>query len=111
MLLPSALFLHSSSSCRLRARLPRLDAASGEEESFARGVDLLQLSSDKRVTARQVVNVLGRWQQYSDWNEGIGTKGKLDEYRSGDYYDDDVLERIDPVPRRCLLAIASSALC
>jgi hypothetical protein len=87
-MLVSSTLLYSSSSCTLRAGRPRLDASGGD--TFARGVDLLQLSKDKRVTARQVVNVLGRWQEYSDWNEGIGTKGKLDEYRSGDYYEDDV---------------------
>ena len=87
-MLVSSTLLYSSSSCALRAGRPRLDASGGD--TFARGVDLLQLSKDKRVTARQVVNVLGRWQEYSDWNEGIGTKGKLDEYRSGDYYEDDV---------------------
>ena len=57
------------------------------DQQFRRGSDLLQVGDD--VLARQVVNVLGRWRSHSDWNF-IGLKGKLDDFRSGDYYDDDV---------------------
>lgn len=58
------------------------------EPKFSRSSDVL---GAKKVTPRQVANVLGRWKTRSDWNDaGIGRKGKLDEYRTGDYYDDDV---------------------
>ena len=43
-----------------------------------------------QVSARQVVNVLGRWGSHSDWNGAGGRKGKLDDLRSGDYYEDDL---------------------
>ena len=75
----------------LRAPPPLLSAAdpSSSANTFARGTDLLQ-ASDK-VSARQIVNVLGRWGSHADWNgAGIGRKGKLDDLRSGDYFDDDV---------------------
>ena len=62
--------------------------AGGEDEFYRRGIDLLQ-TSDK-VTARQIVNVLGRWKSNADWNDSSGRKGKLDDLRSGDYYDDDL---------------------
>ena len=61
----------------------------GDAELFRRSSDLLR-SGDK-VTARQVVNALGRWKTRQEWNEaGIGRKGLLDDYRNGDYYEDDV---------------------
>ena len=46
--------------------------------------------SSVQVSARQIVNVLGRWKSNSDWNAGGGRKGKLDDLRSGDYYEDDL---------------------
>jgi hypothetical protein len=59
-------------------------------DEFARGTDILPMGSEK-VSKRAIVNVLGRWKSHRDWNEaGIGRKGKLDDFRSGDYYDDDV---------------------
>ena len=58
------------------------------QPEFSRSTDLL--AARQKVSARQVVNVLGRWKTRRDWNEGIGRKGLLDDYRSGDYYDEDV---------------------
>jgi len=55
---------------------------------FGRSSDLLQIGGNK-VTARQVVNVLGRWNASEDW-DSIGRTGRMDDYSSGDYYDDDV---------------------
>ena len=47
--------------------------------------------SSDTATPRQIVNVLGRWRNGREWNEaGVGRKGLLDEFRSGDFYDDDV---------------------
>ena len=44
-----------------------------------------------QVTARQVVNVLGRWKSRTDWNDaGIGRKRLIDDYRTGDYYEEDL---------------------
>ena len=73
--------------CALLAAGP--SSSSSDAASFARGTDLLQ-TADK-VSARKIVNVLGRWGSHTDWNSaGIGRKGKLDDLRKGDYYDDDV---------------------
>lgn len=55
---------------------------------FRRGSDMLNIGG-KPVSQRAVVNVLGRWQSRSDWNS-IGRKATLDEFRSGDYYEDDL---------------------
>jgi hypothetical protein len=57
---------------------------------FRRSSDLL--GTGEAVSKRQIVNAMGRWRTRSDWNEGIGRKGLLDDYRSGDYYDEDVSE-------------------
>ena len=55
---------------------------------FSRSSDVL---GSKKVTARQVANVLGRWKTRTDWNDaGIGRKALIDEYRTGDYYEDDL---------------------
>ena len=71
-------------------RLAPLRMSAGGAE-FRRGVDLLQRND--KVTARQVANVLGRWKSHEDWSSsGLGLKGKLDDFRSGDYYDDDIKE-------------------
>ena len=72
----------------LRSPSIRMSSIGDEQPTFTRGIDLLQTSD--AVTARQIVNVLGRWGSHRDWNEAIGRKGKLDELRSGDFYDDDV---------------------
>ena len=37
------------------------------DKSFARGGDLLSMG--KKATAREIVNVLGRWQKFEDWNK------------------------------------------
>ena len=36
------------------------------------------------------MNAMGRWRTRFDWNEGIGRKGLLDDYRNGDYFEEDV---------------------
>ena len=69
-----------------RAGAVRLAASS--DDTFHRGTDLLKVSD--KVTTRDIVNVLGRWGSYSDWNDASGRKGMLDDLRSGDFYDDDV---------------------
>jgi hypothetical protein len=61
----------------------------GEGRQFSRGSDLLQMG--EKVSAKDVANVLGRWKSHSEWDT-IGVAAKLDEYTSGDYYDDDVDE-------------------
>lgn len=66
----------------------RMSEGESNQPTFKRGVDLLQTGD--AVTTRQIVNVLGRWGSHRDWNDAIGRKGKLDELRSGDFYDDDV---------------------
>ena len=66
----------------------RMSEGDSNQPTFKRGVDLLQTGD--AVTTRQIVNVLGRWGSHRDWNDAIGRKGKLDELRSGDFYDDDV---------------------
>eukprot|EP00962_Isochrysis_galbana_P005629 scaffold1518_cov109-Isochrysis_galbana.AAC.1 len=45
------------------------------ERTFCRAKDLL--STGERATAREVVNVLGRWQSHAQWNE-IGAAKQLD---------------------------------
>jgi len=51
---------------------------------------LLQIG-DGEVSARQVVNALGRWKTRHEWNDaGIGHKALIDDFRNGDYYDEDV---------------------
>ena len=54
---------------------------------FARGSDLLELGD--RVTARQIANILGRWETHTDWDT-IGRAGKLDDLSSGDFYEEDL---------------------
>ena len=61
---------------------------SAPSEDFRRASDILQLGGSP-VTARQIVNVLGRWEASDDW-DSIGRTGKMDDFSSGDYYDDDL---------------------
>ena len=59
------------------------------DASFRRSSDVL--NTGDQVTARQVVNVLGRWKSRTDWNDaGIGRKRLIDDYRTGDYYEEDL---------------------
>jgi hypothetical protein len=51
------------------------------ERTFCRAKDLL--SREERATARQVVNVLGRWQSHAQWNE-IGVAKELDKVDATD---------------------------
>ena len=58
-------------------------------EDFTRSSDLL--GTGDKVSAAQVANVLGRWKTRSDWNDaGMGRKGLIDDYRNGDYYEEDL---------------------
>ena len=63
-------------------------AARRPASSFRRANDLLQLGG-QTVSARQVVNILGRYNASEDW-DSIGLAGKMDDFSSGDYYEDDV---------------------
>ena len=58
------------------------------EAEFHRSDDLFY--SGQTVSKRQIVNAMGRWRTRFDWNEGIGRKGLLDDYRNGDYFEEDV---------------------
>ena len=55
---------------------------------FRRGSNLLQIGGGT-VSARQVVNILGRWNASADW-DSIGLAGKMDDFSSGDYYEDEI---------------------
>ena len=57
------------------------------DASFYRGSDLLQ--AGEAVSAREVVNVLGRWKSYSDW-DSIGGSQRIDDFRNGDFYEEDL---------------------
>lgn len=58
---------------------------------FGRSKDVL--GGGDKVSARQIANVMGRWKSRNDWNgAGIGRKGLIDDYRNGDYYDEDVAQ-------------------
>ena len=73
MMLLSAVGLGSTRPPLLRAnRGVRMaaDAPKQQQPSFKRGSDLLQLGDE--VTARQIVNVLGRWSTHEQWDT-IGT--------------------------------------
>ena len=63
------------------------DAPKQQQPSFKRGSDLLQLGDE--VTARQIVNVLGRWSTHEQWDT-IGTAEKLDDFTNGDFYEEDL---------------------
>ena len=63
-----------------------LPAAGGA--TFRRGSDILNIGG-KSVSKKAIVNVLGRWDSHQDWN-GFGRKAQLDEFRSGDYFEEDV---------------------
>lgn len=76
----------------LLATIVTTASAAMADAPFRRGSDMLNIGG-KTVSQRAVVNVLGRWQSQSDWNS-IGRKATLDEFRSGDYYDDD-LQKLD----------------
>ena len=52
-------------------------SAEGAERKFARAPNLLDLG-DEKVTARQIVNVLGRWTTHTQWWEGIGVSVNLE---------------------------------
>ena len=56
------------------------------DASFRRGKDLLRTGA--KVSAREVVNVIGRWQTYEDW-DSIGQARRLDDFSSGDFYEED----------------------
>ena len=57
--------------------------------SFGRSKDVL--NTGDKVTARQVVNAMGRWKTRHEWNDArIGRKALLDDYRNGDYYEEDM---------------------
>ena len=74
----------------LAAASVKQQASTQQQSEFSRSRDLLQISGEK-VSARQVANVLGRWKTGREWNNaGVGRKGLLDDFRNGDYYDEDV---------------------
>lgn len=82
-LLPSAAAAHPQ-----RARRTTPSPVLSASREFRRTSDLLQVTSDK-VTTRQIVNCIGRWKTHQDW-DSIGKAAKLDDIRSGDYYDEDL---------------------
>eukprot|EP00966_Prymnesium_polylepis_P079642 1845680-Prymnesium_polylepis.1 len=53
-------------------------AALSSGPTFRRGSDLLQLGG-QTVSARQVVNILGRYNVSEDWDT-IGKAGKMDDF-------------------------------
>ena len=89
MALLSAVALSSTTAPLLgsRARACKMSAEISSQASFKRGSDLLQIG--EQVSARQIVNVLGRWQTHEEWDT-IGTAGKLDDLTSGDFYEEDL---------------------
>jgi hypothetical protein len=59
------------------------------ESTFARSKNLI--AAGDKATARQIVNVMGRWKTRSEWSDaGIGRKRLIDDYRSGDFFDEDL---------------------
>ena len=70
----------------LPAVLPALLPLTLAPRGFCRSADVLQLG--EQVTPRQVVNVLGRWRTHGDW-DSVGTAKKLDDFVSGDFYEED----------------------
>ena len=58
------------------------------DKTYNRATELLGGDS---VSARQVVNALGRWKSRTEWNDaGIGQKRLIDDFRNGDYYEEDL---------------------
>jgi hypothetical protein len=88
MVLLSAVALGSTTAPLLGSRASAMVmSAEISQPSFKRGSDLLQIGD--QVSARQIVNVLGRWQSHEEWDT-IGTAGKLDDLTSGDFYEEDL---------------------
>lgn len=76
-----------------KAYAPMAPATSAQikagESAFARSKDLI--AAGDKATARQIANVMGRWQTRTEWNEaGIGRKRQIDDYRAGDFFDEDL---------------------
>mgnify|MGYP004107880087 CR=1 FL=1 len=73
----AALSFACSALCECSERLSGGESAEGAERKFARAPNLLDLG-DEKVTARQIVNVLGRWTTHTQWWEGIGVSVNLE---------------------------------
>ena len=68
---------------------PTADQIKAGESAFARSKDLI--AAGDKASARQIVNVLGRWKTRTEWSEaGIGRKRLIDDYRAGDFFDEDL---------------------
>ena len=71
---------------RRSAYSPKLSMMTPADASFHRGRDLLRVG--EKVSAREIVNVIGRWQTYEEW-DSIGQARRLDDFSSGDFYEED----------------------